>query len=136
MMPFIDADCSLKARAKEIGYPSSGWMHKYPTREATFRESVSPRSWSFPLIAFTPNSGGERQLVALCRALVKNRKVLMLDEATSSVDPETDAMIQRTIRSEFGDVTLSVERSFRGISLISLNMNFFTDCVSPIAWRP
>nr|XP_019003640.1 uncharacterized protein I203_03786 [Kwoniella mangroviensis CBS 8507]OCF67101.1 hypothetical protein I203_03786 [Kwoniella mangroviensis CBS 8507] len=51
-------------------------------------------------------SAGEKQLLALLRALVKGSKVLLLDEATSSVDPETDALIQRIIQTEFMDVTL------------------------------
>ncbi|WRT69583.1 uncharacterized protein IL334_006572 [Kwoniella shivajii] len=51
-------------------------------------------------------SAGEKQLLALVRALVKGSKVLLLDEATSSVDPETDALIQRIIQTEFSDVTL------------------------------
>jgi ATP-binding cassette subfamily B protein len=38
---------------------------------------------------------GERQLLAFTRALVTNPDVLVLDEATSSVDPETEAEIQR-----------------------------------------
>ncbi|KAJ7457054.1 multidrug resistance-associated ABC transporter [Mycena latifolia] len=51
-------------------------------------------------------SAGEKQLLALCRALVKNSPIIVLDEATSSVDVETDAKLQRTIRTEFADSTL------------------------------
>ncbi len=51
-------------------------------------------------------SAGERQLVALCRALVKNSKVIILDEATSSVDVETDSSVQKAIQDEFKDQSL------------------------------
>ena len=51
-------------------------------------------------------SAGEKQLLALCRALVKNSKIIVLDEATSNVDVETDAKLQRTIQTEFASSTL------------------------------
>ncbi|WP_405940075.1 ABC transporter ATP-binding protein/permease [Streptomyces sp. NBC_00726] len=53
-------------------------------------------------------SGGQRQRIALARAILKDSPVVILDEATSAVDNETEAAIQRTLHSFAADRTMVV----------------------------
>ena len=53
-------------------------------------------------------SGGQRQRISLARALVRRPRLLILDDATSAVDPEVEARILASLRSGAGDTSLVV----------------------------
>lgn len=53
-------------------------------------------------------SGGQRQRIAIARAFLRNPKILMLDEATASLDSESEAMVQKALSSLMKDRTTLV----------------------------
>ncbi|GMK55034.1 hypothetical protein CspeluHIS016_0200900 [Cutaneotrichosporon spelunceum] len=51
-------------------------------------------------------SSGQKQLMCMARAILRRNKILFMDEATASIDYETDELISTTIRAEFSDSTI------------------------------
>ena len=68
--------------------------------------SAMPKGYETELTQGATNlSGGQKQRLCIARALLKDAKIIVLDDSTSAVDTATDASIRRALRQELSGVT-------------------------------
>ncbi|RHN39251.1 putative xenobiotic-transporting ATPase [Medicago truncatula] len=99
---------SIKTNLDPLGLHSDDEIWK-TVEKCQLKETIS--KLSSLLDSSVSDEGGnwslrQRQLFCLGRVLLKRNKILVLDEATASIDSSTDAILQRVIRQEFAECTV------------------------------
>lgn len=91
----LSSDASIIVALKTVGI--------WDVLEARSEEG---RSCLDTILLESPLSQGQQQLFGLARAMLRDSAVVIIDEGTSSVDSETDLLIQKVVREKFKDCTV------------------------------
>jgi ATP-binding cassette subfamily C protein len=91
-------DPNITKREAEEALQKAGIWEFVKARPKGIRSSVGQRGLML--------SGGQRQRIAIARALVRKPKLLILDEATTALDPENEVAICQTLRKLRGEITI------------------------------
>jgi ABC-type multidrug transport system fused ATPase/permease subunit len=74
--------------------------------ECNLYETVMAKNGLNEIIDNNSLSAGEKQLLCICRALLKQSKIILIDEATANIDLKNDELIQKVIREKFKESTV------------------------------
>jgi len=75
-------------------------------KECNLYETVIEKGGLTALVSNDSLSAGEKQLLCICRALLKHSKIVLVDEATANIDVKNDSIIQRVISEKFKNCTV------------------------------
>jgi len=111
----------LSGRLGYVGFWQS-WLRRFPQADVDEAFRLLARVGLDHMVDKRADelSGGQRQRVGICRALIQNPDLLLVDEPTASLDPKTSRQIMRLIKELCGERRLSAIINIHDVTLAQM----------------